>query len=97
MSNADWESIARAALHPLQVRIIERAADSEERFSPSGLAAEWGVPLGNVSYHVKVLAGLGLLQRAGSKTVRGAVKHFYRASPGLLRNCQGRSERPDRS
>ena len=84
MSNVDWESIAKAALHPLQVRLLEHAAASDERFAPSELAAKWGVPLGNVSYHVRVLVGLKLLEPAGTKTVRGALKHYYRASRGLL-------------
>lgn len=84
MSNVDWESIARATLHPLRLRIIEHAA-SGERFSPSELAAEWGEPLGNVSYHVRTLVELKLLESAGTKTVRGALKHYYRGSRGLRR------------
>jgi hypothetical protein len=84
VSNVDWESVAKATLHPLQVRIIEHATASDERFSPSELAAEWGVPLGNCSYHVRVLSGLKLIEPAGTKTVRGALKHYYRGSRGLV-------------
>jgi DNA-binding GntR family transcriptional regulator len=81
----NWESIARAAVHPLTLRIIERAvAAPGERFAPAELAAEWGQPLGNVAYHVRKLHEDGLLVRAGSQTVRGAVKHFYRAGERLL-------------
>jgi hypothetical protein len=77
--------IARDAIHPLRARIIESAAsDPELRFSPSGLSNEWDEPLGNVSYHVRELHTAGLLVAAGTKTVRGAVRHYYRAAPRLL-------------
>jgi hypothetical protein len=68
-------------LHPLQIAILERAATSpDERFSPIELAQDLGVPLGNASYHVRVLHSLGLLAKAGTRACRGAVQHYYRAS-----------------
>jgi hypothetical protein len=82
----DWERLAKASMHPLPVRILEHASGSpEERFSPAQLAADFGAPLGNVSYHVRVLHDLKLLERAGMKHRRGAVQHFYRGSRGLVR------------
>lgn len=85
MAGIDWESIGRSELHPLRVRIIERAAaDPEARFSPKQLADEWGVPLGNVSYHVSVLYGRGMLTRAGTGRARGARINYYRVSAKLL-------------
>jgi DNA-binding transcriptional ArsR family regulator len=81
----NWEAVAREGLHPLRAAIIERAVTRpKERFSPSGLAAEFDVPLGNVSYHVRTLLGQGLLSTAGTRNVRGAVKHYYRAGDELL-------------
>jgi hypothetical protein len=64
---------------------MERAAgDPEARFAPSELAKEWKEPLGNVSYHVRALVAQRLLSPAGTKTVRGAVRHYYRAATALL-------------
>jgi hypothetical protein len=33
--------------------------------------------LSNLSYHVRCLAGLGILRLAYTRRVRGAVEHFY--------------------
>jgi predicted transcriptional regulator len=81
----DWESVARGTLHPLQVAILERAAASpDEKVSPIELAQELGVPLGNASYHVRVLHTQGFLVKAGTRARRGAVQHYYRAASALL-------------
>jgi DNA-binding MarR family transcriptional regulator len=81
----DWESLAKASMHPLQVRILERAAATpEEKFSPNGLAQEFGEKLGNVSYHVRTLLAAGLLTRAGTTPRRGAVEHYYKIAPKAL-------------
>ena len=86
VAGIDWEAIARAALHPLRLRILDwAAADPDGRFSPSQLASEFGEPLGNVSYHVRQLHDQGLLRTAGTRPRRGAVEHYYRASKTLLR------------
>jgi DNA-binding transcriptional ArsR family regulator len=81
-----WEELAKASMHRLQVRILERAAGiPQDRFSPIGLATEFGEPLGNVSYHVRVLLERGLLKKAGSTPRRGAVQHHYRIASKALR------------
>lgn len=73
-------------MHVLQLRILERAAAAPNaRFSPIELATEFGEPLGNVSYHVRVLlTRRRLLQRAGSTPRRGAVQHHYRITATAL-------------
>jgi DNA-binding transcriptional ArsR family regulator len=79
----DWEWLARTAMHPLQLRILEsRVRDPARRFSPGELASEWGEPLGNVSYHVRKLRDHGLLEEAGTEPVRGTVQHYYRIANG---------------
>jgi DNA-binding transcriptional ArsR family regulator len=79
---ANWEAVARGHVHPLRLKIIERASQGRW-FSPSDLARELGEPLGNVSYHVKALLRQGLLVLAGTETRRGAIEHYYRASESL--------------
>src|SRR3954465_12322619 len=68
----------KALAHPLRVQIL--TALEERVASPSDLAAELDAPLGNVSYHVRTLAELGLLKLVRRRTRRGAVEHYYRAS-----------------
>jgi DNA-binding transcriptional ArsR family regulator len=69
--------LVKALAHPLRVQIL---GVLEERVaSPSDLAEELGAPLGNVSYHVRTLADLGLLKLVRRKTRRGAVEHYYQA------------------
>jgi len=80
----DWEAVAREAVHPLRIRIIERVArDTGARFSSAELALEWNEPLGNVSYHVRTLHAQGFLSRAGQRTVRGALQRYYKAGSKL--------------
>ena len=69
--------LVKALAHPLRVQIL---GVLEERVaSPSDLAEELGAPLGNVSYHVRTLADLGLLKLVRRRTRRGAVEHYYQA------------------
>ena len=69
--------LVKALAHPLRVQILSLL---EERVaSPSDLAEELGAPLGNVSYHVRTLADLGLLKLVRRRTRRGAVEHYYQA------------------
>jgi DNA-binding transcriptional ArsR family regulator len=61
------------------VRILQRLADAGEA-SPSELADALGEPLGNVSYHVRVLRELNCLELVRTEPRRGALEHFYRAT-----------------
>jgi len=47
--------------------------------SPRQLADMLNHDLSNVSYHVRVLTELGLIELVSEESVRGAVAHFYRA------------------
>jgi DNA-binding transcriptional ArsR family regulator len=67
----------KALAHPLRVQILSTLEDRIA--SPSDLATELGAPLGNVSYHVRTLADLGLVKLVKRRTRRGAVEHYYQA------------------
>jgi DNA-binding transcriptional ArsR family regulator len=69
--------IIKALTHPLRIQIL--AALDERTASPSELADELGAPLGNVSYHVRQLAGLGLIKLVKRTPRRGAIEHHYKA------------------
>jgi DNA-binding transcriptional ArsR family regulator len=52
---------------------------AERVASPRELAEELGEDLSNVSYHVRVLSELGLIELVREESVRGAVAHYYKA------------------
>lgn len=64
--------------HPLR-RGILRHFDETEIASATDLARTMDVRLGNVAYHVKVLAELNVLKLVRQRQVRGAREKLYRA------------------
>jgi DNA-binding transcriptional ArsR family regulator len=69
--------LVKALAHPLRVRIL--AVLQDRVASPSDLADELNAPLGNVSYHVRILAQLELLKLVKKRPRRGAIEHYYEA------------------
>jgi DNA-binding transcriptional ArsR family regulator len=76
MSDVSDQKYVKAMAHPLRLRIL--GALEHRTASPSELAEELDAPLGNVSYHVRQLHGLGLLKLVKETPRRGAVEHYYR-------------------
>ena len=74
--------LVKALAHPLRVRIL--GVLDERMASPSELAEELDAPLGNVSYHVRILASLGLIRLVKETPRRGSVEHHYEAVPRPL-------------
>jgi hypothetical protein len=66
-------------VHPLKVAIIEAMGWIDEPVSPRELdlafEEEFGVSL--VSYHVRILADYGALEKVRQQAVRGALQTFY--------------------
>jgi DNA-binding transcriptional ArsR family regulator len=64
--------------HPTRVKcyviLTERVA------SPNEIASEINRTVGHVSYHVKKLVRLGVVELVEERPVRGANEHFYRAT-----------------
>jgi DNA-binding transcriptional ArsR family regulator len=67
----------KALAHPLRQKILQEL--SERVASPSELAEELSEPLGNVSYHVRMLVDLGCIELVSTTPRRGALEHHYRA------------------
>ncbi len=67
--------IAKAYAHPLRIHILGLLDDRVA--SPSEIASELNAPLTHVSYHVRQLAGLGLIKLVKTTPRRGAVEHHY--------------------
>jgi DNA-binding transcriptional ArsR family regulator len=70
--------LMKALSHPLRYRILLKL--NERAASPSSLADELGEPLGNVSYHVKILVEHEAIELVDTRPVRGALEHIYRAT-----------------
>jgi DNA-binding transcriptional ArsR family regulator len=78
--------LVKALAHPLRIRILSIL--EEDAASPSELAEQLDAPLGNVAYHVRALANLGLIKLVRTTPVRGAVEHHYKAA-GRARVSEG--------
>jgi DNA-binding transcriptional ArsR family regulator len=76
-SKAQAESLAAIVSHPLRRRIWY--AMTEHPISPRELADELRQPVNDVAYHVRKLRDMGIIELVGTRPVRGATQHFYRA------------------
>jgi DNA-binding transcriptional ArsR family regulator len=78
-----WRGVSNAALgaivaHPLRCRLLAILADRVA--SPNEIARELGMPVGDVSYHVRTLREAGAIELVEERPVRGSTEHFYRAT-----------------
>jgi DNA-binding transcriptional ArsR family regulator len=71
--------LIKALGHPMRTRILGLLG--ERIASPSELSEELGAPVQNVSYHVRELAKLGLIELVRTTQRRGALEHHYTAVP----------------
>lgn len=77
--------LAKALNHPVRKAILAHLMQHGE-MSPNGLSKALNVPLGNTSYHMKVLyeAEPPYVKMTRTKQRRGAVEHFYAVAEGLV-------------
>lgn len=85
--------VVKALAHPLRVRILSMLDESV--LSPSEIADRLDVPIGNVSYHVRQLADLGLIKLVRETPRRGAVEHHYTAEARPLITDKAWREAPE--
>jgi DNA-binding transcriptional ArsR family regulator len=71
-------AVMKALSHPLRARIL--GVLEERQASPVELARMLDRPVENVSYHVHLLAQLGLVKLVRETRVRGAIEHHYEAT-----------------
>jgi hypothetical protein len=72
------QRLIRAMSNPLRQRIL--LVLNKRVASPSELSKELQEPLGNVSYHVRILVQCDAVELVKTEPVRGALEHFYRAT-----------------
>jgi DNA-binding transcriptional ArsR family regulator len=66
--------------HPSRRRILRLMLDGRRRFSPVELGRKLDMPVGEASYHVRLLCDLHAVAQAGTQRVRGALQRFYEAT-----------------
>jgi DNA-binding transcriptional ArsR family regulator len=71
------DALLKAISHPLRHRLLGMLDGRVA--SPNELARELGLPLGRVSYHIRLLHELGAIELVRAEPRRGALEHFYRA------------------
>jgi DNA-binding transcriptional ArsR family regulator len=79
IKSVDDQRYVKALSHPLRVRIL--GILEEQAASPVELSQVLEATLGTISYHVRQLNDLGLLELVRETPRRGAIEHHYRAKP----------------
>ncbi len=69
--------LIKALAHPMRVAILDLMNAKE--WSPNELKTTLDEGLSQVSYHIKVLKDLEMIELTRTEPRRGAVEHFYRA------------------
>jgi len=71
------QNLVKGLSHPLRTQCLTILTDRVA--SPREIAESLDEDLSNVSYHVRVLSELGLIELVREEPVRGAVAHFYKS------------------
>lgn len=67
--------------HPLRKRLLRLYVEAKEMRSPKELTVPVNKPVSKVGYHVRVLEAHGAVEIVAEQQRRGAVEHFYEATP----------------
>lgn len=78
-----FERAVKAAGHPIRRAIIHALAEADGPRSPAQLSRQLEEPIGNVSYHVRVLLDRRVVELTDTQARRGALEHFYRLTSAL--------------
>lgn len=76
-THSPQEVLIKALNHPIRVKALTIL--TERIASPKEISEQIDMPLSNVSYHVRVLDELGLVEVREEESVRGSVAHYYAA------------------
>ena len=83
----DWSALIPAAIHPIQITILEAMAWLDRPVSSVELRRMFQEPeyyyLSAVSYHMGRLVDLGAVEAVDRESVRGAEKTYYRLVPAI--------------
>jgi predicted transcriptional regulator len=74
--------LAKALSNSVRARALDLIAAGPK--SPKAIAAELGLDIRGVAYHVRVLKKLGCIELVETQPRRGAVEHIYRAADWIF-------------
>src|SRR4051812_10363744 len=77
LGRAPHEKLVKGLAHPVRVECL--TVLTKRIASPRELSEILQHDLSNISYHVRTLEELGLIELVREESVRGAVAHFYKA------------------
>ena len=83
-------SSLRATAHPLRLRMLSLLTGVS--MSATEVARELGISHANASYHLRLLAGAGLLEVEGEERIRGGVAKRYRHVWDVEKPAMGRDD-----
>ena len=69
-----------ALKNPLRLDFLEQL-EGEGKLTPVAFSRSSGLPLSNVSFHVKTLREAGIVAEAETFQVRGSLAHSYELTP----------------
>jgi DNA-binding transcriptional ArsR family regulator len=69
-----------AIAHPLRRRMLRMMVKREEPLSPAQIAEEFGLPVGTIAYHAKVLWHFEAVEPIREPEARGVAEHLYEAT-----------------
>lgn len=70
--------LAKALSNDVRARALDLLSTGP--MSPKSIAAELGLDVRRLAYHVRVLKKLGCIELIETRPRRGAVEHIYRAA-----------------
>jgi DNA-binding transcriptional ArsR family regulator len=73
------QDLVKALAHPVRVQILE--ALQERVASPTEISKGMEESLGVISYHANTLVECGCIELVRTRPRRGALEHFFRATP----------------
>jgi len=73
------QRLVMSVAHPLRISILEALTDHVA--SPNAVAEKLDANLPSVAYHTRALGKLGALELVDTARRRGAIEHFYKATP----------------
>lgn len=84
----DWGALVARSVHPTRLWIIEAMLRLERSLSATeleGVFSEEKLGISSISYHLKVLIELGIVEEVRERKVRGATERFYAFTDAVLK------------
>ncbi len=84
----DWGALVAHSVHPTRLWIIEALLHIGQPLSATGLEGILGsekLGISSISYHLKILIELGIVEEVRERKVRGATERFYAFADAVLK------------